>query len=201
MKTILALLVIVGAAVMFCAFSNASPAARGQAHQIHTTNHQIISRPAGPDDLAVFGRPTVSASFIDQVLCRYHSPACGQGQALYDLGRQYNIDPVFPLAFFLKESSFGTAGVARQSLSLGNLRCVPSADCVNDYAYFASWSDGFKAWYELISGSLYAGSGLTTVNAILPRYAPTGDNNDPSGYAATVKAAVRLWRTGQVALP
>ena len=46
--------------------------------------------PAGDD---VRGSPTVSAQFIDQVLCTYplgnHSPACGTGQNIYDMGVHY----------------------------------------------------------------------------------------------------------------
>src|SRR5438067_888267 len=72
----------------------------------------------------VLGKPTVSATFINRVLLAYHSPATGKGQALYDDGVKYGIDPVFALAFFLHESTFGTAGVAIVTRSLGNIRCT-----------------------------------------------------------------------------
>src|SRR5579859_6395386 len=66
---------------------------------------------------SVVGPPTVSAAFINRVLAAYHSPAAGKGQALYDLGVKYGIDPAFALAFFMHESSFGTSGEAAKSLS------------------------------------------------------------------------------------
>src|SRR5436309_10532110 len=67
------------------------------------------------DPYSVLGAPTVSAAFINSVLAAAHSPAAGKGQALYDDGIKYGIDPVFALAFFQHESSFGTTGVARYS--------------------------------------------------------------------------------------
>ena len=78
---------------------------------------------------SVLGPPTISAAFINQVLSVYHSPAEGLGQALYDDGIQYGIDPVYALAFFRHESSFGTTGEARKTLSLGNERCLPDRAC------------------------------------------------------------------------
>src|SRR6266571_4923204 len=82
---------------------------------------------------SVLGAPTVSTAFINQVLAVAHSPAAGKGQALYDDGVAYGIDPVFALAFFQHESYFGTTGEARSSLSLGNLRCIPHALCRDGY--------------------------------------------------------------------
>ena len=105
------------------------------------------------------GAPTISASFINQVLSAYHSPAAGQGQALYNLGMQYDIDPAYALAFFFHESQFGETGMARITHSLGNSRCVPDQACVNSgggvcepgqscYASYASWQNGFAGWYR-----------------------------------------------------
>lgn len=79
----------------------------------------------------VVGKPTMTASFINRVLSAYGSPAAGKGQALYDLGVAYGIDPVYALAFFLHESRFGTTGEARTTLSLGNERCIADRPCVD----------------------------------------------------------------------
>src|SRR5579884_1076744 len=101
---------------------------------------------------SVLGKPTISAAFINQVLASYNSPAAGKGQALYDLGVKYGIDPAFALAFFQHESTFGTAGEARTTMSLGNLRCIPNRPCVDQdrggYAQMKSWEDGFEIWYQ-----------------------------------------------------
>jgi len=108
-----------------------------------------------------------------------------------------NIDPAFALAIFWNESNFGRAGTASSTRSLGNLRCIPDAACWNGYAAFSSWQDGYTAFYKLISGPLYAGSGLTTPEAIIPKYAPSGDGNSPSHYISVVESAVSLWRQGK----
>jgi Mannosyl-glycoprotein endo-beta-N-acetylglucosaminidase len=152
--------------------------------------------PSHSGPYSVLGKPTVSAAFINQVLASYNSPAAGKGQALYDLGVQYGIDPAFALAFFMHESTFGTAGEAQQSLSLGNLRCIPNAKCQDGYAWFNSWEDGFKAWYELIRNLYVAHWGLTTVDTIIPTYAPAADHNDEAAYIASVKHELDTWHAG-----
>src|SRR5689334_5453732 len=43
----------------------------------------------------VTGEPSIDAAFIDSVLQRYHSPASGAGEAFYNQGVKYGIDPVF----------------------------------------------------------------------------------------------------------
>ncbi|MBV9709656.1 MAG: glucosaminidase domain-containing protein [Ktedonobacteraceae bacterium] len=163
--------------------------------QVHA---QVISGDQATS-YSILGPPTVSASFIDQVLAANNSPATGNGQAIYNDGVKYGIDPVFALAFFMHESSFGTAGIAQLTLSPGNLRCIPSADCLSGYAAFPSWSAGFDAWYQLIR-SLYVDTwGLTTVDQVIPRYAPPSDNNDDSAYISTVENAIDAWRSNQIA--
>jgi hypothetical protein len=158
--------------------------------------------PAQGGPYSVLSKPTITAAFIDRVLTTYKSPAAGKGQALYDLGVQYGIDPAFALAFFLHESSFGTAGEATKTLSLGNLRCIPNFACVDQnrggYAAFATWEDGFKAWYELIRNYYVAQRGLTTVDKIIPIYAPTADNNDEAAYIASLKHALDTWHSGML---
>lgn len=142
--------------------------------------------------------PSVSADFMNQVLSAYKSPAAGKGQSLYDLGIQYGIDPVFALAFFMHESSFGTQGEATKSLSLGNIRCIPHFRCEDNFAQFDTWEDGFKAWYELIRNLYVAQYGVTTVDQIIPRYAPQADHNNEQGYIAALKHAVDTWHAGQL---
>lgn len=165
----------------------------------------IVSQGGSPFALAhqtplqgdsVVGAPTISAQKIDQVLCNAGSPACHTGQSMYDLGVQYNIDPVYALAFFQHESSFGLRGEAAITKNMGNLRSASNESFERDgYAAFYSWPDSYRAWYELISGPLYVKSGLTSVSAIVERYAPASDNNDPNSYAADVEQSVREWRT------
>lgn len=150
---------------------------------------------------SVVGSPTISASFIDTLLCHYQSPACGTGSSLYSQGQLSNVDPAFALAIFWNESGFGRAGMAASTRSLGNLRCIPSAACWNGYAAFSSWEDGYKSFYALISGPVYEGSGRNTVESIIPVYAPSGDGNSPSHYIGVVESAMGMWRSGKAEVP
>lgn len=159
---------------------------------------------------AVAGKPTISAGLIDLVLSAYGSPAAGKGQALYDLGIAYGIDPVYALAFFLHESRFGTTGEARRTMSLGNERCVADRPCIDQsqggYAQMFSWEDGFAHWYSLIKSGYVEGQvtiplvghACLTVDQIIPVYAPSSDHNDVQGYIDAVKQAVDAWRRGEV---
>lgn len=156
---------------------------------------------------SVMGKPTITPGFINAVLAAYGSPAAGKGQALYDGGVNVGIDPVYALAFFMHESTFGTAGMARITMALGNIRCVQDRPCVNTYgnpcqigescyAKYYSWEDGFQGWYALVK-NLYVGQwGRTTVDAIIPKYAPAADNNDETAYINSLKTEVDTWHAG-----
>jgi hypothetical protein len=155
-------------------------------------------------DMSVLGGPSLSADFVDQVLSAHESPAAGTGEVLYSLSQQYGIDDAFALAFFWHESNFGRSGEAARTHSLGNLRCFEGAVCIDQdrggYASFPDWSAGYTAWYALIAGSTYIGAGRTTVQSIIPVYAPTADHNDESAYIAAVVWTVERLRAGQLDL-
>lgn len=157
--------------------------------------------PTNPGPYSVLGKPTITVAFINQVLASYNSPAAGKGQALYNYGVKYGIDPIYALAFFLHESTMGTTGVARTTLSLGNLRCIPGRPCVptgvNGYfAQMHNWEDGFEQWYKLIRNLYIAQKGLITVDQIIPVYAPSSDHNDVKGYIAALKRYIDVWHAG-----
>ncbi len=156
--------------------------------------------PSHPGPYSVLGKPTISADFINQVLAAYNSPTAGMGQSLYDLGVKYGIDPVYPLAFFMHESLFGTTGEARATLSLGNERCIPDRACIDQdrggYAQMKSWQDGFEQWYKLIRNLYVAQWGRVTVDQIIPKYAPNSDGNDEAEYIATLKHEIDTWHAG-----
>src|SRR5207302_7792607 len=152
---------------------------------------------------SVLGRSSLSASFINQVLAAYHSPAAGTGQALYDLSLRYGIADEYALAFFWHESSFGTTGVARVTRSLGNIRCSWGYPCIDGYRAYSTWEAGYEDWYKLIKDGYLTGqvSGkcpCVTVQQIIPVYAPASDHNDEGAYIAAVLSAVATWRTGHI---
>jgi hypothetical protein len=155
--------------------------------------------PANPGPYSVVGKPSLTVDFMNRVLVYYHSPAAGKGQALYDDGIKYGLDPAYALAFFMHESLFGTTGVARVTLSLSNMRCVPEYRCLQEnggYAIFNTWEQSFEAWFKLIR-NLYVGYwGRITVDQIIPKYAPNSDHNNEAGYIASLKHTIDTWHAG-----
>jgi hypothetical protein len=122
----------------------------------------------------------------------------GLGSALYRESVTYGIDDAYALAFFQHESTFGTAGVARVTHSLGNIRCTTGWSwCISGYRAYASWSAGADDWFRLLSRD-YIAHGLTTLEQIIPVYAPGSDGNDVRGYIMAVRSAVAAWHAGRL---
>jgi hypothetical protein len=151
-----------------------------------------------PSSWSVVGKPTVSVEQIERVLDWCHAPTMGVGQALYDGGVRSGIDPVFPLAFFLHESSCGNAGAARKTHSLGNIICTAGYACIGRFRAYGSWEASVDDWYRLLRDE-YVARGLVTVDQIIPVYAPASEN-DVQAYICAIKSAVKVWRAGQVAV-
>jgi hypothetical protein len=168
----------------------------------------VVSLGSHVDDASytVTGAPTISADFIDRVLAAYGSPATGTGQALYDLGVESGIDPVYAFAFFLHEDSFGETGIGAANHSLGNIRCSDGYRCQYGFRYYATWQEGYQDWYNLILNGYVKGQitnsivghPCLTVGEIVPVYAPSSDHNDVTAYIAAIERAVNAWRKGQV---
>jgi hypothetical protein len=170
---------------------------------IHMSNVEAI----GPSDSSsVTGPPTISADFIDRVLSAYGSPAAGTGQALYDDGVASDIDPVYALAFFLHEDSFGKTGIGAANHSLGNIRCSAGYACQYGFRSYSTWEEGYQDWNRLmllgyVQGQItipIVGHRCSTVEQIIPVYAPSSDGNNVTGYIDAVLRAVRAWRAGSI---
>ena len=152
-----------------------------------------------PGAHAVEGRPSLTTDRIDQILQSYHSPAAGKGQAFYDLGVKYGIDPAYALAFFIHESSAGTQGVAVTTKSIGNIRYTSDSgfEDYQNFRKYPSWEASIEDWYKLIGGLYVKGWNLRTVETIIPKYAPTADHNSPPAYINHVNSLVEGWRSGK----
>ncbi len=98
----------------------------------------------------------------------------------------------------MHESRFGTTGVAQVTLSLGNIRATPGYESYDGYRKYKSWEEGFEDWYKLIKTQYVEQWKLSTVDQIIPVYAPSSDNNDVEAYIQAIKQAVDDWRSGQV---
>jgi len=138
--------------------------------------------------------PTITVDRINAVLQQYNSPAAGTGQAFYDLGVRYGINPAVALAFFIHESAAGTKGVARVTNSVGNIRTTPGYRDYQGYRAYDNWTAGIEDFYKLIRELYLDGWGLHTVADILPRYAPSADNNDTGAYITNVQNLIDSWR-------
>lgn len=181
--------------------SQTSSTASGQQESIiDTTTAPQSDPPPQPEvqvdsvDYTLIGAPSIDVARIESVLKQYGSPAAGKGEALYSLGVRYGIDPAFALAFFVHESGCGTKGVARFTKSLGNIRWTAGFDNYEGYRSYPTWEAGIEDWYKLITDLYINGWNLRTVDAIIPVYAPSADNNSPPAYIAAVKSMVDSWR-------
>lgn len=147
------------------------------------------------NDLTVQAAPRISAAQFARVLDRAKSPAAADAQALYRIPLGRGLDPAVALAFFGHESTYGTAGVAVRSRNWGNVRRGPRALYVaGGFAYYRNWQDSLADWSDLIADTYIVRLRLTTVSAILARYAPSDDGNAPARYAKIVNALIAQWQ-------
>jgi len=149
--------------------------------------------PVDPNDTAIKHSPSLTPSQIDSILTSYGSPAVGTGQTFYNEGIKHGIDPAWAVAFFIHESSAGTAGAAVDTKNMGNIICTPGYTCIDRFRSYATWEEGIADWYTLIDTEYVGGRGLTSINDVIPIYAPSFEN-DIGGYQNVVTATVAGWR-------
>lgn len=191
------LAVLSGLAIVLLAVGAATWA--GREYTARMLRAEMIGLPRAPDVAAVgpgplTGPPSISVERTRAVLDAYGSPAAASATFLYERGVAYGIDPAYCLAFFVMESRAGTRGVATVTRSVGNIRALPGEAQVNGFRLYATWEEGIEDWYRLMSRFYIDELGLTTVDDIVPVYAPASDNNDPARYARTIKTLVAIWR-------
>lgn len=146
------------------------------------------------------GPPSLTPAQMDRILAGYGSPAAGSGQDFYNLGVQYSIDPAYALAFFVEESSAGTDpqwdGIKPDGSTthdIGNISCAGYPTCYGRWRDYPDWRTGIDDWFRLISVEYIQQRGHTTVDQVIPVYAPAFEN-DVGGYTNTVSALVAKWR-------
>jgi murein DD-endopeptidase MepM/ murein hydrolase activator NlpD len=164
-------------------------------------------QPNPPGDYRLRGPPSLTATQIDNILASYGSPATGSGQAWVDMGRKYNIDPAFAVAFFIHESTAGTnpgwAGIKSDGTTthnVGNIICAGYPTCYGRFRDYGSWEEGIEDWYRLIDVEYIKGRGTQTVAEIIPIYAPAFENNVQL-YVTTVEQLVDSWRMSAIGVP
>jgi len=162
-----------------------------------------VEVPAG--EHSILGQPSISVDQIEAVLTQYNSPARGSGAIWFALGQQYGIDPAYPLAFFIQESTAGTnsgwAGLKSgggTTHNVGNIICAGYATCYKGNRDYPSWEAGIEDWYRLIAREYVEGRGLASVEQILPIYCPVSDGCRSHDYISIVNSMVDKWRQGQL---
>ncbi len=165
----------------------------------------------GTSPTSLWQMPTIPPEQINHILCVHGSPACGLGQQFFDAMVQHGIDPALALGFFGMESSYGLYGAAVATRGIGNIRCGSGFDhCIDGFRAFHSWEEGFRYWAEWITQNYKTGEicqytsspcdgPLTTVEEIIPVYAPAGDNNDEQAYITFVARNAADWRADNAA--
>jgi len=185
---------IIGLCVILLAAYNSITPSTSVATHYHSNSYTQAS-----DTVDTVQRsPSLSSKFIDHILCKASSPACGTGESLYNYGVVTGIDPAIALAFFQHESKFGLYGVAHNNKGIGNIRCTYGYRCFNGFRAYTTWQAGYQDWYHLIKDGYINGSvsnqcPCTTISTIIPVYAPSTEN-DIQGYITAVTSAVTKWR-------
>lgn len=149
--------------------------------------------------LPIDGPPSLDVQLVNDILAAYHSPLSGEGAAIVALSARYGIDDAVALGFFVMESRIGTQGEAVLTHSVGNMRPLPGEPSLDGYRLYPTWMAGVTGWFQVVY-DLYLGSlQLTSVESMVPVYAPAADTNDPPVMIAGIRQLVACWH-GQVAV-
>lgn len=145
------------------------------------------------------GTPTISLVVFEYFLKQGNSPAAPEAASLYSACLKLYCDPAIALAFFQHESSMGTQGAAVENKSWGNIRCTPGFNCRatsgnGSFRSYKNWTEGLTDWVILIRETYAVKWKLYSLEEIIPRYAPSSDNNNPNGYINAVKNLVNKYR-------
>lgn len=142
--------------------------------------------------------PRISQQQFVRVLARAASPCAPIGVECYAIITSYGLDPAVALGFFGHESTFGTRGVAVETLNWGNVRTAFKPERAagthpRNFAIFRTWQDGLRDWCERINERYINQRGLDTVDQAVPVYAPSSDGNNVQRYIERVTQLVNDW--------
>lgn len=103
------------------------------------------------------------------------TPMEGTAPAFMAAGKRFGIDPAFLVGIAGAEQSFRPF-----NNNAFGITGVGDAGSVRGFAAYSSMEVGIFAAAKLLSGRLYVGSGLTTIEQVWKRWAPGGASNDPN---------------------
>src|SRR5918998_179415 len=93
--------------------------------------------------------PRISVAQFAAVLDKYGSPCAPIAQECYEIITSSGIDPAVALAFFGRESVFGTRGITPDIKNWGNVRLAFKPERAigqhpKNFAIYATWQDGLR---------------------------------------------------------
>jgi hypothetical protein len=114
------------------------------------------------------------AKRINQFIASTHpnAPLAGKGAMLVRAASKYGVDPRVLAIIARKESEFGTTSGRFKNNAWGW-----GVHLGADVNTAPSWEVMAERVAKGLAGSLYKGSGLTTVGQVIPKYAPPSENN------------------------
>lgn len=95
----------------------------------------------------------------------------GKGYLIASYSLSNGVDPYVATAIMIHETGRGTSKMARECNNVAGQKGAPS--CMGSYKGYATIDDGIKGAIDNLYNNYYA-RGLTTVEAIGPRYAESG---------------------------
>ena len=129
---------------------------------------------AGALALAPAAAAAPDATQLDAFLAQHASPMTGTGATFIAEGTAHGVDPIFLVAIAGAETSFGEYlysengdVCAYNAFNWFYGPTWPTSD-------FTSWDEAIARVAEGLSGPLYHGAGLYSVDAIAPTYCPDG---------------------------
>lgn len=164
----------------------------------------LVPEPPTPTPTPTFSTivrsPSISLGEVGRVLQNVNSPMLPYASNIYDDGVKYGIDPVFALAFWMKESREASDGsVAATDHNPGYTEGLGTDTRCGRWACWPTWPAGIEGWFHYMRVYFVDDRGMTTVEVILPIYAPPTENNT-SNYIASVLNWVAQWRADSASL-
>lgn len=108
------------------------------------------------------------------------TPMYGEAQGIYNSALRNGVNPAFVAGLAGAESSFGTAGYARGTK--------------NPYGYgvylnkrYPTYTAATDAMTKSLSGSLYKGAGLRSIDQVISKYSPSSDGNNVPKHISNIK--------------
>ncbi|MCS7092069.1 MAG: glucosaminidase domain-containing protein [Patescibacteria group bacterium] len=167
-----------------------------------------IIRKAPLDQTCVFGPPSENFTIekIEQILIQYNSPALKEGAKIWiEIPKKYGIKAEFIFAIATAESGIGSnqnwAGLkpdGSTSNNAGNITCSENWEgrCYKGFRDYDTWAESIEdlcilIWFYALG--YINGRELTTVEQIIPVYAPASDGNNPTLYIQTVVQLMKQW--------